>query len=86
VSHGRGLSAQETAHLTARVNGIRLLAERLACFCDGLNEEHRDQFGKPVFESMATELPDRQCLSIGPALNASPGPPSGGGSGADGEG
>ena len=62
------------AVLGARVNGIRLLTSRLCCFCENLNEEHKEQFGKEIFPDMKRVLPDIECLDEALVLPGPPGP------------
>ena len=55
---------EKGAYLVAKINGIRLLTDRLASFCDSINDDHKEQFGKPVFECIDRELPQRECLQV----------------------
>jgi hypothetical protein len=69
-------NGNQIAFLVAKVNGIRVLTARLSSFCDNLNEEHKDQFGKLVFQEMIEELPHRECLHTMVDINGNPVPPS----------
>jgi hypothetical protein len=49
--------------LAAKINAIRVLASQLVQYCDNLNDEHADRFGKRLFEDMRKEIPHGECLS-----------------------